>query len=179
MRRSSRLEHSGQACEQHAFGEQLAHHAFSAGAECGRIAISRPRVVARARSRFATFTHAISSTSPTAAISMSSAGRIDRVSCSRSASSCTPKYLFVSGYCLASAERNYVHRSLRLSDRNARLQARDHVEKVRAALLGDWRRIVVSMIGPPKRWSTARQACVATEMRSRPASPRQPCRPVC
>ena len=67
-----------------------------------RMAISRPRVVARARRRFATFTQAISSTKPTAIIITTSAGRIAPVSCSCSDFSRTPKYLLVSGYCLPS-----------------------------------------------------------------------------
>ena len=75
---------------------------FLPAPSAARIAISRVRAVARASSRFATFTQAISKTNPTAIIMTKSAGRIVRVIRSCSATTCAPQYLSVSGYCLAS-----------------------------------------------------------------------------
>ena len=64
-----------------------------------RTPISRWRVVARARSRFATFAQAMSSTNVTASASMIIMGRMSRVRLSLISMSANPASRFVSGYC--------------------------------------------------------------------------------
>ena len=68
-----------------------------------RTAISRERSAARARSRFATFAHAINRTNPTAPISDQNRMRICRpMTCSAKGFTVAVIPLFVSGYSVAS-----------------------------------------------------------------------------
>ena len=61
---------SAQATKQHAFGENLAHHAAASRSQAMRTATSARRVVARASIRLAMLAQAISSTKPERIISI-------------------------------------------------------------------------------------------------------------
>ena len=74
-----------------------------------RIAISRRRPVARTRSKFATFAHAIKRTKPTAPKSTSNIGRALRTTASRIDNALNPLFALKLGkrsrYCAAEASR--------------------------------------------------------------------------
>ncbi len=67
-----------------------------------RIAISLRRAKVFAKTRFATFAHAISKTKATAPKSTSSAGRMSPTSCSRKGIAVAPQPLSSAGYCCSS-----------------------------------------------------------------------------
>ena len=98
-----------------------------------RIATSFSRTDARTSSRFATFAHAISTTTPTAASSVRSAGRIAPTTCSCSATTSADSLALESGYCSASRSAMRLH--LRVALRGDRRPASpgDHAEEMGAA----------------------------------------------
>ena len=93
-----------------------------------RTATSRRRALPRASSRFATFAHATSSTSPTADSSTRSAGRTGPKTTAPSGSTKTPRAAF-SGY--ARSRSAAIRAELLLRRRHAAAHARDHEDRMR------------------------------------------------
>ena len=100
-----------------------------------RTAISFERAVARARSRLATFAHAMSSTNATDAIMIISTGRKLPACCSRIVCASTPQPRFDAGYCVSSADGDGAEIVAHLLDRDAGLEPPDHLPRVIAAIV--------------------------------------------
>ncbi len=103
-----------------------------------RIASSRLRPSARVSTRFATLTHTIRRTKPTAPSNRNSGVRTSPTSALRISCTAIRPLRFVLGYCSARRTPSGSHLLARSIDRRLRFQPGDHVQVMRAALGGQF-----------------------------------------